>query len=215
MGLYSSDGESHPRQNKQKSILTVFWKHLHLPNVLKRLFGKKRLRRILHYFITWKVFTKANSVRFLFSFFFQVLLIKFNCTLLVNFKLHLTVFAKTSGTSYLNPKVVRFDSRLSGTISTKTRAPQGAMLSHFLTTLYTADYRHSQESCLEQKFSNDTALKFSFFFFINKGDNAKIQKGGLKSVVKGKLEKNLKAQSILFLLVKKLTFFFFVFLFFI
>lgn len=37
-------------------------------------------------------------------------------------------------------------------------APQGTLLSHFLFTLYTSDFKYNTESCHVQKFSDDSAV---------------------------------------------------------
>ncbi|KAJ0022229.1 hypothetical protein NQD34_009719 [Periophthalmus magnuspinnatus] len=37
-------------------------------------------------------------------------------------------------------------------------APQGTVLAPFLFTLYTADFRHNTDSCVLQKFSDDSAI---------------------------------------------------------
>lgn len=46
----------------------------------------------------------------------------------------------------------------SGKITTNTGSPQGTVLSPFLFTIYTADYRPQHSSCQVVKFADDTAL---------------------------------------------------------
>ena len=47
---------------------------------------------------------------------------------------------------------------MSDVVSCSTGAPQGTVLSPFLFTLYTSDFRHNTTLCHIQKFSDDTAI---------------------------------------------------------
>ncbi|KAI4888279.1 hypothetical protein NFI96_012150 [Prochilodus magdalenae] len=62
-------------------------------------------------------------------------------------------------TDYLSgrPQYVRLKDCTSETVVSSTGAPQGTVLSPFLFTLYTSDFRHNSETCHMQKFSDDTA----------------------------------------------------------
>ncbi|MCI4378806.1 hypothetical protein PGIGA_G00220430 [Pangasianodon gigas] len=56
------------------------------------------------------------------------------------------------------PQYVRLQSHVSDTIVSSTRAPQGTVLSPYLFTLYTSDFRYYSQSCHLQKFSDDSAI---------------------------------------------------------
>jgi hypothetical protein len=57
------------------------------------------------------------------------------------------------------PQYVRMgDNLVSDTVCTNTGAPQGTVLSPFLFSLYTADFRISSDSCPMVKFADDTGL---------------------------------------------------------
>ncbi len=60
--------------------------------------------------------------------------------------------------SFVRPQFVRLDDKISDIIRTKTGAPQGTVLSPFLFSLHTTNYRHTQTSRYIQMFSDDTAL---------------------------------------------------------
>ena len=77
---------------------------------------------------------------------------------LMNFKLHNTTIAWVLDNLLSQPQFVRLDNKLSDSILTKAGALQGTVLSPFLFTHYTADYRHSKVSCQIHKFSHDTDL---------------------------------------------------------
>ena len=53
---------------------------------------------------------------------------------------------------------VRLNGVLPSFICTNTGAPQGTVLAPFLFSLYTADYRSTEESCPLEKFADDTEL---------------------------------------------------------
>ncbi|KAI4872034.1 hypothetical protein NFI96_006517 [Prochilodus magdalenae] len=63
-------------------------------------------------------------------------------------------------TDYLTgrPQYVRLKDCTSETVVSSTGAPQGTVLSSFLFTLYTSDFRYNSETCHMQKFSDDTAI---------------------------------------------------------
>ncbi|TKS65974.1 putative RNA-directed DNA polymerase from transposon BS [Collichthys lucidus] len=63
-------------------------------------------------------------------------------------------------TDYLTgrPQFVRLGSELSDVVVSDTGAPQGTVLSPFLFTLYTTDFKYNSESCHLQKFSDDSAV---------------------------------------------------------
>ncbi|KAI4898474.1 hypothetical protein NFI96_008605, partial [Prochilodus magdalenae] len=63
-------------------------------------------------------------------------------------------------TDYLTgrPQYVRLKDCTSETVVSSTGAPQGTVLSPFLFTLYTSDFRDNSEMCHMQKFSDDTAI---------------------------------------------------------
>ncbi|KAI4900460.1 hypothetical protein NFI96_007343, partial [Prochilodus magdalenae] len=63
-------------------------------------------------------------------------------------------------TDYLTgrPQYVRLKDCTSETVVSSTGAPQGIVLSPFLFTLYTSDFKYNSESCHMQKFSDDTAI---------------------------------------------------------
>ena len=56
------------------------------------------------------------------------------------------------------PQYVRLQDCVSDVVVCSTGAPQGTVLSPFLFTLYTSDFRYSTDSCHLQKFSDDTAI---------------------------------------------------------
>lgn len=56
------------------------------------------------------------------------------------------------------PQHVRLKSCHSDNILSSTGAPQGTVLSLFLFTLYTFDFRYKSQSCHLQKFSDDSAI---------------------------------------------------------
>ena len=53
---------------------------------------------------------------------------------------------------------VRLKDCTSETAVSSTGAPQGTVLSPFLLTLYTSDFKYNSETCHMQKFSDDTAI---------------------------------------------------------
>ena len=56
------------------------------------------------------------------------------------------------------PQYVRLQGCESDVMVCSTGSPQGTVLSPFLFTLYTSDFRYSTDSCHLQKFSDDTAI---------------------------------------------------------
>ncbi|KAK7877850.1 hypothetical protein WMY93_031490 [Mugilogobius chulae] len=56
------------------------------------------------------------------------------------------------------PQFVRARDCVSDLLTCSVGAPQGTVLAPFLFTLYTADFRHNTESCVLQKFSDDSAI---------------------------------------------------------
>lgn len=56
------------------------------------------------------------------------------------------------------PQYVRLRDCESETLISSTGAPQGTVLSPFLFTIYTSDFRYDSETCHLQKFSDDTAI---------------------------------------------------------
>ncbi|KAK7880206.1 hypothetical protein WMY93_033125 [Mugilogobius chulae] len=62
--------------------------------------------------------------------------------------------------SYLTgrPQYVRLKNISSNTVMSSTGCPQGTVLSPFLFTLFTSDFRHNSHSCHLQKFSDDCAI---------------------------------------------------------
>lgn len=73
-------------------------------------------------------------------------------------KLHNTTTAWILDYLLSRPKFVRLDRKNSDTILTKTGAPQGTVLSPFLYSLDTTNYRQEQVSCNIHMFSDDTGL---------------------------------------------------------
>ncbi len=63
-------------------------------------------------------------------------------------------------TDYLTnrPQYVRLQHCVSDVVLCSTGAPQGTVLSPFLFTLYTSDFKHNTTHCHIQKFSDDTAI---------------------------------------------------------
>ncbi|XP_010795062.1 3-hydroxyisobutyryl-CoA hydrolase, mitochondrial-like [Notothenia coriiceps] len=63
-------------------------------------------------------------------------------------------------TNYLTarPQYVKLQNNTSDIILSSTGAPQGTVLSPFLFTVYTSDFRHCSHSCHLQKFSDDSAI---------------------------------------------------------
>ncbi|XP_033181736.1 uncharacterized protein LOC113148445 [Anabas testudineus] len=56
------------------------------------------------------------------------------------------------------PQFVRARDCTSDRVTCSVGAPQGTVLAPFLFTLYTADFRHNTDSCVLQKFSDDSAI---------------------------------------------------------
>ena len=56
------------------------------------------------------------------------------------------------------PQFVRNKNCVSDLLTSSTGAPQGTVLAPFLFTLYTADFIHNTDSCVLQKFSDDSAI---------------------------------------------------------
>ncbi|KAK7896388.1 hypothetical protein WMY93_021713 [Mugilogobius chulae] len=56
------------------------------------------------------------------------------------------------------PQFVRARDCVSDLLTCSVGAPQGTVLAPFLFTLYTADFRHNADSCVLQKFSDDSAI---------------------------------------------------------
>ncbi|KAK7896418.1 hypothetical protein WMY93_021743 [Mugilogobius chulae] len=56
------------------------------------------------------------------------------------------------------PQFVRARDCVSDLLTCSVGAPQGTVLAPFLFTLYTADFRHNTDSCVLQKFSDDSAI---------------------------------------------------------
>ncbi len=85
-----------------------------------------------------------------------------------------------------SPQFVRLGDKMSDIILTKTGVPQGTVLTPFLLSLYSTDYRHTRTSCCIQMFSDDTAL----VGLINqgvKGHPLHCIYSGLKSSFRGRL----------------------------
>ena len=63
-------------------------------------------------------------------------------------------------TDYLTnrPQYVRLQGSVSDVLLSNTGAPQGTVLSPFLFTLYTSDFRFNSGSCHLQKFSDDSSI---------------------------------------------------------
>ena len=63
-------------------------------------------------------------------------------------------------TDYLTsrPQYVRLQGSLSDVLVSSTGAPQGTVLSPFLFTLYTSDFRFNSSTCHLQKFSDDSSI---------------------------------------------------------
>ncbi|XP_055367950.1 uncharacterized protein LOC129604646 [Betta splendens] len=70
--------------------------------------------------------------------------------------LHLTEWIMDYLTN--RPQFVRARDCVSDTLTCSVGAPQGTVLAPFLFTLYTSDFRHNTDSCVLQKFSDDSAI---------------------------------------------------------
>ncbi|KAK3524680.1 hypothetical protein QTP86_000611 [Hemibagrus guttatus] len=57
-----------------------------------------------------------------------------------------------------HPQYVRIHNCVPETVICSTGAPQATVLSPFLFTMYTSDFRHNLESCHLQKFSDDSVI---------------------------------------------------------
>ena len=68
-------------------------------------------------------------------------------------------------TNYLSgrPQFVRLQGSRSDVLVSNTGVPQGTVLSPFLFTLYTSDFRYNSKTCHLQKFSDDTVVVSQIF----------------------------------------------------
>ena len=75
-------------------------------------------------------------------------------------------------TDYLTnrPQYVRLQGSQSDVLVSNTGAPQGTVLSPFLFTLYTSDFCYNTDTCLLQKFTDDSSI-VSFITHNNMDEN--------------------------------------------